>query len=145
METDKSRNIPDVFSMFFYSFIFILLLVLLNNRKSRLLKISSTFVFITCTVLLFSVIFLSPYFITELEKKNENQYNTAELNYQNIINGIGFIILLFENIISIFSHISFDGNPKITQLKKVFKRSYLVLSYFILIIGVSGYLSIGRI
>ena len=108
-----------------------------------ILRLTSGLIFMTIISITFLSIFFYPSFYQELAVKQQNDYNISDFTLGSLIKGIGIIFLLFENILSIFTYVKFEGNPKISQLKKIFKRTYLVICYFYMIQGLSAYLSIG--
>jgi len=100
--------------------------------------------FVIIFYIILVILIQTPFYYNELKSKNENKYNLYETNLRQVFESFGIAIFAFNCLTNFFSVAEQISNPNPRRLRKVFKRSFFTLFILLIVIGIAGYLSIGR-
>ena len=101
----------------------------------------SLFGFAIFLYIIFVITIQFPFYFQESPKKTFNYYST---NWVAFFENFGLAVFSFNCLTNFFSVASAVKNPNIRRLRKVFIRAFTVLLFFVVLVGLIGYLSLGR-
>ena len=132
------------FKKYFSGIAFIIVYPVFFINNSKYLKYGSFFSLISFGYLFLLTLIQFPDFYYNIKLNHPYiEYNYASFNYKNILKSIGVLLFTFNCLTNFFGRISIVGNPRVKNLKKIFKRSFVVLSFIFCLIGLTAYLSLG--
>lgn len=132
------------FKKYFSGIAFFIVFPVFFVKNGRYLKYGSFFSLISFSFIFLLTLIEFPDFYYNIKSKNPYYtYNYATFQPKKLLTSLGILIFTYNCLTNFFGRISIVRNPRVKNLKKIFKRSFVVLSFIFTLIGLTSYLSLG--
>lgn len=138
----KNRNV-EYFNFYFVWVVGLVVFLIVIKRDLSSLSYISLVSFSFYIILITITIFQLPQYIKLLKKNNELTYNFYTPTFQKLLTSFGLLISSFNSIANFYTVSTNMQNSNSKRIKKVFKRSFLLLNIIYIIVALTSYLSLG--
>ena len=142
---DTENQTFATFNTYFPYLLVILLFALVAKKRIDSLRHLSFYSFLIFVFLAIVCIYHMPFYYSDLVQKDENTFNVYDISLVGFFETFGCLVFSYNIINNVFSVINTVQNPTPRRLRKIFSRSFFILGLLSTVIGLSSYLSIGKL
>ena len=122
----------------------ILYFILIMQKSLDKFRYISFYSFIVFIYIILVLIIQMPFYYKELEKEAENDFNFYNMSTPSFFQNLGLSIFAY-NCLTLFTDVTKTVKaPTTKRLRTVFFRTFTILFIFLLLIGLVGYISVGK-
>ena len=144
IKVDEENRTFEKFNSVFPFVLAALLFFLVVQKSVNALRHLSLYSFAIIVLAALICLFQTPLYYKDLKSRNENVFNTVSITLVGLFQTFGCLIFAFNIINNFFSVINTVQNPNKRRLRKIFSRTFFILSMLGAIIGSASYLSLGK-